>query len=431
MINIDKEPILQSSSTFADPNDYMDEKIYQEEMPADSKIIDSVQILCNTAIGSGTLMVPYCYTSGIGTSLLMSLLFAFIGFSTLSFFCLASHFTKAYDYTGLMTATFGKKTVWIPQTMIFLVQFGSCIIYCHWIGRLVPKTINHDDDPGILGSHPFWILIFAALFVFPLVCLKSIKYLQNLAYLSSACIILLIIHAGYWFVVGQVRHTIDISANVVWFKFSPVLITAMSVYSMGFNCHMNLYPTLEHQKDATYKKGVIIAFFTDLVVYVIYNIFGLFTYMYLFDNLKNGSALEAYSETNILTNITVGGIVFVMILSVPIVIWAARISINDMFWGDRPTTTRWILMAAFLTAGSAGFAASSDNVILFFDIVGGLFTPALIFLLPCLFYLFNQHDEPFYRIFVACCISIFTIIVTIACTYQAVMEVVTAFSKKQ
>ncbi|EAX91966.1 Transmembrane amino acid transporter protein [Trichomonas vaginalis G3] len=430
MIGLDSEPLVQSLSSSINPDNYLDEKIYQEETPSDSRILDSVQILCNTAIGSGTLMVPYCYTSGVGSSLLMSLLFAFIGFATLSFFCLASHFTKTYDYNGLFTTTFGKGYVWIVQTMIFLVQFGSCIIYCHWIGRLVPKTINHDDDPGILGNHVFWILIFAAVFVFPLVCLKSIKYLQNLAYLSSACIILLIIHAGYWFIYGQVKHTVDISEKIVWFKFSPVLITCMSVYSMGFNCHMNLYPTLEHQKEATFRKGVKIAFFTDLVVYIVYNVFGIFTYLYLFDNLKNGSALEAYTQTNILTNITVGGIVFVMILSVPIVIWAARISINDMFWGNQPTTMRWILMAFFLTAGSAGFAASSDNVIFFFDIVGGLFTPALIFLLPCLFYLLNQHDEPFWRIFVACCICIFTVIVTIACTYQAILEVVNAFKNK-
>ena len=187
---------------------------------------------------------------------------------------------------------------------------------------------------------------------------------------------------------------------------------------------MNLYPTLEHQKNATYRTGIKLVAFVMIIAFVMYNLFGIFTYLYLFDAIGDGSALEAYTEKNILTTITTAGIVFVMILSVPIVIWAARTSINDMFWGNEPTKGRWIFMAAILTAGSAGLAATSDNVILFFDVVGGLFTPSLIFLLPCLFYLYNQKGEPFYRILIASMISIFTIVATVACTYQAVMEIV-------
>ena len=60
MIGLDSEPLVQSLSSSINPDNYLDEKIYQEETPSDSRILDSVQILCNTAIGSGTLMVPYC-----------------------------------------------------------------------------------------------------------------------------------------------------------------------------------------------------------------------------------------------------------------------------------------------------------------------------------------------------------------------------------
>ena len=418
------EPLLSLTHETLSSKDFLDEKIFDNKEDGTSPLISSIQILVNTAIGSGTLMVPYCYTTGAGNALLISALFCFIGFATLSFFVLASHWAKTYDYHGLFAHTFGKKRVWIVQTMIFLVQFGSCMIYCHWIGRLVPKVIGHENDKGILGNHPFWIFIFAVLFVFPLVCLRSIKHLEKLSYLSSFCVILLIAHSIYWFFKGVSRHTIEASEKFVWFKWSPILITCLSVNSMAYNCHMNLYPTLEHQKNATYRTGIKLAGWVMVLAFIMYNLFGIFTYCYLFDKIGNGSALEAYTEKNIFTTITTAGIVFVMILSVPIVIWAARTSINDMFWGNEPTMGRWIFMAAILTAGSAGLAATSDNVIFFFDIVGGLFTPSLIFLLPALFYLINQKGEPFYRIFVASIICIFTVIATVACTYQAVEEII-------
>ena len=419
------EPLLSLTQTSAPKKkSYLDERIFQDREDGTSPLISSIQILVNTAIGSGTLMVPYCYTTGCGSALLISVLFCFIGFATLSFFMLASKWTKQYDYHGLFSYTFGKKNVWIVQVMIFLVQFGSCMIYCHWVGRLFPKVIGHENDTGILGNHPFWIFIFAVCCIFPLVCLRSIKHLEHLSYLSSFCILLLIAHSIYWFCIGCERNTIEIQEKFIWFKWSPILITCLSVNSMAYNCHMNLFPTLEHQKNATYRTGIKLVAWVMILAFIMYNAFGIFTYIYLFDKIGNGSALEAYTEPNIFTTITTGGIVFVMILSVPIVIWAARTSINDMIWGDEPTTKRWILLAAILTAGSAGLAATSDNVILFFDVVGGLFTPSLIFLLPSLFYLFNQKGEPFYRILIASFISVFTIIATVACTYQAVMEIV-------
>lgn len=423
------EPLLSMTATKGEKEDFFDDPIFEKETHADSPMIGSIQILINTAIGSGTLMVPYCYTTGMGLALLISALFCVIGFASLSFMVLASHWTKTYDYYGLFASTFGEKRVWIVQTMIFLVQFGSCMIYCHWNGRLVPLMIGKENDTGILGNHIFWIFILAACCVFPLVCLKSIKTLENISYLSSACVILLIVHSAYWFFRSVAENTFapQFEEKVVWFKFSPIIITCLSVNSMAFNCHMNLFPTLEHQRNATFRVGVHLSAWVMGLAFIMYNLFGIFTYLYLYDNLGKGSALEAYPYPNILTKITTGGIVFVMILSVPIVIWAARISVNMMFFKNEPTTLRWIVIGGILTLGAAGLAATSDNVIMFFDIVGGLFTPSLIFLLPSLFYLMNQKGEPFWRILAACIVAVFTVIATIACTYQAVSEAIHTF----
>ena len=372
-------------------------------------------------------MVPYCYTTGVGFSMLFSLLFCLIGIATQSFMVLASKFTKQYDYQGLFAITFGKKNVWIVQVMIFLVQFGSCMIYCHLNGRLVPKALGTQNNTGLMGNHTFWIAILGLFFVFPLVCLRSMKQLESFAYLSSLCILLLIVHSIYWFIIGIERHSIDISNNFVWFKWTPIIITLMSVNSMAYNCHMNLFPTLHHLKNCTIKRSLNLIFWVMISGWLLYNIYGLFTYLFLFDKIGKGSALEVYTEKNLLTSLTTGGIVFDLIISVPIVIWAARTSVNDILFGNEPSTIRWVIMGAILTFFASFLASISDNIVLFFDVVGGLFTPSLIFLLPCLFYLLNQKNEPFYRLFIASSISIFSIIATIFCTYQAIDEIKNSF----
>ena len=55
-----------------------DEQIFDHPTEANSSFFHVFFILLNSAIGSGTLLVPYCYTSGIGTALIISAIFAFV-----------------------------------------------------------------------------------------------------------------------------------------------------------------------------------------------------------------------------------------------------------------------------------------------------------------------------------------------------------------
>ena len=131
-----------------------------------------------------------------------------------------------------------------------------------------------------------------------------------------------------------------------------------------------------------------------------------------------------YDGGNPFTKVTLVGIIFMLVLSVPIVIWAARNSVNSMFFNDtEPTTLRWITMGSAIAIGSACLGASSENVVLFFDVVGGFFTPTIIFFMPALFYIKNQRNEPLWKICTAYAIAGFTIISVCACVYQAGLEI--------
>lgn len=423
---LDNDMLLRSKCDMTDATGPIDDmRIFNEPTPETSSLFDSLQLLLNTAIGSGTLMVPYCYTSGVALSLLISLLFATIGYFTLNFMAESGYFARKYDYKGLFEHTFGRGKLWIVNVMILCVQFGASMIYCHWNGRLVPKLLGTDGRSDVLGNTRFWTIIMAVCFSLPLVCLKSIHFLEKLAVVSTFTIILLIAHAGYYMIVHIHRDGFDPQHQMKWFDFNAAAITSLSVNSMAYNCHLNLFTALEHMKVPTVGRAKKLTGSTVGISYLLYNLFGIFTYFDLFKTIGRGSSLEYYDNRQVFTKITLAGIIFMLVLSVPLVIWAARKSVNSMVYKDtEPTTLRWITIGTLITLGSAGLAASSDNVILFFDVVGGFFTPTIIFFMPALFYIKNQRNEPKWKVVVAYLIAAFTVVAVIVCVGQAIQEVI-------
>ena len=400
-------------------------EIFHEQLgDPKSSLFDAFQLTINTTIGSGTLLVPYCYTSGVALTLIIAIFFSIISYFTLQFLAEAGYFAKRYDYRGLFAHSFGDNKLWIMNTMIICVQFGSSLIYSHWNGKLIPLLLGTKGDTGILGSIPFWTMISACCFSIPFVCLKSIRYLQKISVLSSFTIILLIIHAIYWFAVDVKKEGFDPQNQFEWFNFNEAVITSLSVNSMAYNCHLNFFPALESMPKPTIGSAKKLAGSTMGVAFLLYNIFGLFTYLDLF-NIGKGSSLELYDSSHVFTKIVLAGIIFMLVFSVPIATWAARNSVNAAFFKDtEPTTLRWVTIGAVLTIASAGLAAISENVIIFFNVVGGLFAPTIVYLIPSLFYLKNERDNKLIKKGIAYFIGFFSLVTIAFSLYQAIDEII-------
>ena len=126
--NFESEPILDQGAnsrfeyTASTGGIEDNESIYTIPVPADSNMFGCFQILLNTSIGSGTLMVPYSYTSGIGMELIISLAFAFVAFMAMYFLIDSSQYSNSYDYYGIFHSCYGSKFMWILNLSIFLVQ---------------------------------------------------------------------------------------------------------------------------------------------------------------------------------------------------------------------------------------------------------------------------------------------------------------------
>ena len=402
---------------------YLDKKIFIMDTPQDQNTFGAFQILINTAIGSGTLMIPYCYRLGIFSALLMSIVIGIISLSTFCMMIEAAYFTKKYDYRGLFNHLFNPKYIWIIDLIIFLVQIGSCMIYSNWDGVLLNRTFGFKVK--VLNSNIFWNFFSTMLMAFPMTIPRSVAKLEGIATIGFFMIIVLICHSVYWFIKDIHNFGFDPNHQLTFLHWDLyVFIPALGINAMSYNCIINLFPTLEHLRNCTVRRGMHLAAWIVVACFFLYAGFGIFTYLDKFDALTANSALELYPAHNPFTIIATISVVFILLVASPLVIWAARTSVDATFFKDKEMTTfRWVSIGFILCLASAGFAATSDNILIFFNIVGGLLIPVVTLLMPSLFFLKATPGRKWYRTVQAIISILFTAVAATACTWQTVLEI--------
>jgi amino acid permease len=197
-----------------------------------------------------------------------------------------------------------------------------------------------------------------------------------------------------------------------------VIVAAFGINCMAYNCHLNLFPCLESLRNCTLRRGHYLGALTICTSFLLYNGLGLITYLDKFDDLGPASVLEFFDKTNPFTIITTCGVILVLVASSPAVCWSLRNSVNILFFKGTPVSNlRWVVIGGSIALLAAFLASTSENVLLFFHLVGGLVTPVIILLLPVLFYLKCKTDPPIGMKLLAICTGVFSVLGSIVSTY--------------
>jgi amino acid permease len=389
----------------------------EEENKGKSSFFGAFLLLLNTTIGSGTLLIPYCYKSGLALCVLTSFGVSLIALASLWMLIDSAKVTKGRDYSHLFEITFGKKWTWIMNVWIILVLFGTVIIYVLWIGRLVKHIVPFKAKA--LESPIFWNFTCAILLIFPLTTFKSLKKLESWSGVAVFFIVWLIIFALYWLIKGVHDNGFQ-PEKIVYFNPGKILISTFGIMSMAYDCHCNIFQTLNILKDPSTKRA---RWLTTVVVYVsfiLYNSFGILVYLHLFDELGSGAALEYYPLGNWFTKVTILGVIIILILGGPMMVFPTRASVINLWWNGEVSTLWWNIIGASIVLLATCCACLSNNIVFFFDLVGGLLTPGFVFTMPSIFYLKNVPKQKWYNKVICAIVIIASIAATIACTYNVV-----------
>ena len=164
------------------------------------------------------------------------------------------------------------------------------------------------------------------------------------------------------------------------------------------------------------------------VSFVLYNAFGVFSYLYLFDDIGSGAVVEYYDKSNWFTKVTIIGVILIIVLGAPMMVMPTRNCLINLFWAPpirkedhRPVSTWvWILLGAGITLSATALTAISSNIVFFFDLVGGLLTPGFVFTMPSVFYLMKVKGTRWWEKFFAGVVIVASVGATCVCTYQVI-----------
>jgi len=146
--------------------------------------------LVKAIVGSGVLSLPAAvaaYSSSraaIGPAVLLLSLAAGLSaycFALVARTCAA---TGSDSWAGAWEKTMGKRTAWLPSTLIVLKCFVACLAYTMVIGDAFSSIFGAAGAPAALSSRTGTILAFAACVLLPLSLLPSLDMLKYTSFLG-------------------------------------------------------------------------------------------------------------------------------------------------------------------------------------------------------------------------------------------------------
>ena len=398
-----------------------------ENQPQEKKIdmLRAVLVLTNTITGIGLLSTSYCFRTGAVLNTLVSLLLA--TFATISFYFLiaVSEETKINDYSGLIGPALGKRWAWFPHSVLAIILFGVGILYMQYGYSLLSAVLKtFDGIPNWIYNRWFLIFIPIVIIDIPLSMFKTINKLSYISFGSMTLVVVYIIHNIYYFSKSVHDNGFDPQHQTKLFSFTNLVITSIAIQGTSYNCHPNIFPTLEKLENNSRKRKMITMVIVAICAFAIYTSSGLFGYFTLFDAVLDPVAISYYPSGQTFTLVTEGLYTLLLALSVPLIFWSCRLSFNEIFFRSPFTTLRWNIIGISIVLLSGVIAVTVKAINTVFSIIGGVFSPLIVYLLPTVYYLRICKQRPFVLTFLAYFLFVFGIFTIVISLYNTINDMI-------
>ncbi|KAK8860765.1 hypothetical protein M9Y10_012431 [Tritrichomonas musculus] len=348
----------------------------------------AVAVLTNVITGVGLLGIPYCFCSGIGTNLIIILSIASLSCFSFSILIDCERKTNVIDYPRMIRNAFPFRNLqWIPDLATVLLMFGGTILYLQFSSSMLISVLEEKNGvPAFLKNR--WFVVFVLQFAIdlPLVLLKSMHSLSFVSLLSVALIACYIFHSIYYF--SKSVHPFDPKGQLKIFKFDiNQVLPSLAIQASSYTCHPSIFPTLVKLENPTKFRENLVMLLVTICATTLYLVGGIFPYLTLFNDIKDPIVLNYYPKGQVFTFVIKICYSIILVLTTPILIFATRLSVNDLLFSSEMSPMRHNIIGIVLLMLAGLIAVTVTKVNLIFGVVGGISAPLLIYILPSLYYL--------------------------------------------
>lgn len=361
---------------------------HEKDKNGQMTMLQAVLVLTITITGIGLLSVSYCFRSGVFLNLILTLILASVSFVTFIYLIDSSVKSNIHDYSQLMSVALSSKFVIVVNIILAVLLFGVGILYIQYTYSLTSAFLkNFKGIPNWVYNR--WFLIFTPVLCinFPLMCLKTMQKLSFVSFASMALVFVYFLHCAYYFGKSVKNDGFDPQKQMKYFDFSRIFLSAMGIQATSYTCHPNIFPTLVKLENGTKTRKTIVMACVVCLAYLIYTAPGLLGYFTLFDKIQDPVVITYYPSGQIFTSITTGLYALLTVFCVPLILFACRLSINDIIFKTEFTTLRWNLIALVLLVLAAIIAITVKKINSIFGIIGGVLCPLIAYILPAFYYI--------------------------------------------
>jgi amino acid permease len=354
--------------------------------------ISTIFNLVNTTVGAGIVAIPLVLNQGgIAVGIVLMVLMALLSNYSLHLLISSSHIAKKYSYKDLAIAAFGTWVGPLFETAIVALCFGVCTVFVILIARMVPPQISSwAGRTGGIESNVYLITgLIMLIIVFPLSALKRIQFLSFTSFIAIIGIMYLVGVVFYKFVARIVTPGLPVK-DFVWVNSDwMAILNSIPTLVFAYGSHITLLPMYHELKNRSPRKMSLIMNSSILLCLIFYAFVGLCGYLQFADVAPFSDAiLDLYDKDDIPVVIARMFIAVVVILSYPLVHYACRASIENIFFSRfKFSWIRWLLITAFITGTTYLLGVLVDRIVIVFGLVMTTAGALVQFVFPFIIYL--------------------------------------------
>ena len=340
----------------------------------------AIMTLCSSTIGAGALALPYA-VSRCGL-LLGMLLTVVVGVSFMGYYRILVRVSTGFEshsYLQVIEAYYGSG--WKRTMEVFVLLFCTAMvaaletILCELGLALLPTAISPNSE----ATRFLFLTVLTACILFPL-CrfpqLTSLRYVSLVPLMSITCVMLLSLYDLQ-----------DLQWDeIVWFKLDLSVCEAVCIMYFSFDASINIPAIHNELTKPSFKRMEKVIMRGLTLITTIYLLVGSFGYATNADSVPSIFVLQGKSHWPI--RISQVLVALNIVVEVPLMVHPVRLCLEQMCLladGRLCVPGRFMLLPLLLLPVIA--AAFVPNTVVYFELLGAVFTVTTGFVVPSKAYL--------------------------------------------
>uniref|UniRef100_A0A6Q2ZJH8 Amino acid transporter transmembrane domain-containing protein n=1 Tax=Esox lucius TaxID=8010 RepID=A0A6Q2ZJH8_ESOLU len=367
----------------------------------------SVFNLSNAIMGSGILGLSFAMAN-TGIVLFMILI---LGVAILSLYSVHLLLVTAKEGGSLIYEKLGERAFGWPGKMaafgsITLQNIGAMSSYLFIVKYELPEVIRAfmrlEESSGEWYLNGNYLVVFVSIaIILPLCLLKNLGYLGYTSGFSLSCMVFFLGVSMNGTALGS--HVLHNGSALMDFSradMSPAppldghhtsgTAYTVPILAFAFVCHPEVLPIYSELKDRSPRKMQNVSNLSILAMLVMYMLSALFGYLTFYENVEAEllhTFIKVYKFDTMLLLVRLA-VLTAVTLTVPIVLFPIRSSINTMLFNQREFSwVRHMLIATFILMFNNMLVIFVPTIRDIFGFIGSSAATMLIFILPAAFYL--------------------------------------------